>query len=177
MQCQKGPSLPLRASLPFLTTPRRAAAPLPPFHHTLVNTGGVESFISNYKLHHNALSPTFPHPLLKSHQRKEKKKENLSVWKSKVISFMHPFVFVSPARSTKDFSDPEAACNVSRAKTKMNDFATKQNGNLSPSNSSLTWNSPASDSHWHSIGQKDSPSKNPLSFLSLSNKKSRFELQ
>lgn len=66
---------------------------------------------------------------------------------------------VSPARSTKDFSGPEAACNVSRAKNKMNDFATKQNENLSPSNSSLTWNSPPSNSRWHSIGKQDSHSK------------------
>lgn len=96
-------------------------------------------------------SLTLPWNLIKE----KKNKENLSVWKSKVTSVMHPLVFVSPARSTKDFSGPEAACNVSRAKNKMNDFATKQNENLSPSSSSLTWNSPPSNSHWHSIGKQD----------------------
>lgn len=57
----------------------------------------------------------------------------MSVWKSKVTSLMHLLIFVSPARSIKDFSDSEAACNVSRAKNKINYFVTNQNGNLSPS--------------------------------------------
>lgn len=70
----------------------------------------------------------------------KEKKENLSVWKSKVTSPARALVFVSHTRSTKGFAGPEAARSISRANSKTHDGAANQN----PQQCSHTWNSPAS---------------------------------
>lgn len=107
---------------------------------------------------------------------KEKKKENLSVWKSKVTSLIHALVFVSPVRSIKGFSGPEADGSVSRANSKINDCATNQMGIWTPAPPVAPETLQPADPSGPALAGMPPSAKNSLS-LSLSTKSSRFGLQ